>query len=133
MDTESRDASLHETACDRATTVSIVADGSHHGGNAFDVSIESQQHASDDKDRPPIVPAESRNAQGNQTPENISVRAQPLELCHHLATFTGFCATHKLQVHDGSVISTHRRNVICLSFRIRRQAPGPSSGRSGIT
>ena len=72
MEPKSRDASLHDTDCDRSTTVSIVADGSHHGGNAFGVSI---QHASDDKDRPPIVSAEFQNAQGNQTPRRTSVRA----------------------------------------------------------
>jgi hypothetical protein len=74
MNTESRDASLHDTARDKSTTLSIVADGSHHGGSAFNVSTQSQQDASDDKDPPPIISTEYRNAQGNQTPENIFVR-----------------------------------------------------------
>ena len=132
MNTESRDASLHNTACDRSTTVSIVADGSHHGGNAFDVSTQSQQHASGDKDHPPIISTECRNAQGNQTSESISVRTLSLNVITWLPSRHSV-HTQILRIHDGSIIFTHRCNRSCLSFCFRGHAPGPSSGRSGIT
>ena len=76
MSAESRDASLHGAARDKSISVSIVADGSHHGANYFGVSDHLQHHTNieqDDKSRSPSSTAEHRDIQSEHTPEQHPV------------------------------------------------------------
>ena len=77
MNSESRDESLHGAACGESITVSIVADGSHHGANAFGVSSQLQHDTDieqDDKNRSPSNKGGHRSPQSDQTPRESVVR-----------------------------------------------------------
>ena len=74
---ESRDASLHGADRDRSITISIVADGSHHGANSFGFADQLQHHTNveqDDKSRSPSSTADVQDVQGDQIPKKDIVR-----------------------------------------------------------
>ena len=82
MSPDSRDASLHGAPHDGSISVSIVADGSHHGANAFGASSPLQHDThieQEDKKRSPSCTIEQRHSEGNQTARNGPVSTPPFE------------------------------------------------------
>lgn len=73
MDAAGIDASMHGIARERSATVTIVADGSHHGANAY---FREAQHdsAAENKQRSPLEIRDSVQSQDETALEVNLVR-----------------------------------------------------------
>ena len=77
MDAASIDPSMHEIARERSVSVTIMADGSHHGANAY---YREGQHdsAAENKQRSPLETRDSEHSQDEKALEINLVRRSAL-------------------------------------------------------
>ena len=82
MDSNSRDVSLHAASREGSTVISVVADGSHHGSNAYFQAHSDGIATQSEKQRSPDETSASRShegAMGNETRQVSSSQSDLLE------------------------------------------------------
>ena len=114
MDAASIDASVHRIARERSVTVTIVADGSHHGANAY---CREGQHdsAAENKQRSPLEIRDSQHTQDETALEPTVVRRstllilkQMLSMPMYLNGSPRFCLTPNTLSHFAIEPIDHR-------------------------